>query len=141
MHKAITLKKIEQIQGLLKELDIFVGRSFGEFDDDISLVRASERNLQLIVELASDINTAILIGELGKTPESYRQSFGNLEKAGILRGEYVTQLFNSVKLRNILIHEYEFDENFEIFYTSLKKIIPAYREYTKAILEHTGKHS
>ena len=35
--------------------------------------------------------------------------------------------------RNILVHEYDVEEDCKQFYESAKQILPAYREYVKAI--------
>jgi len=36
-------------------------------------------------------------------------------------------------LSNILVHEYDFEEDYQKFYDSAKKFLPAYREYLVAI--------
>ncbi|TSC71682.1 MAG: hypothetical protein G01um101470_523 [Parcubacteria group bacterium Gr01-1014_70] len=137
-------KKLEQIFILLDELDTLLKKPFDAFEKEFVTVRAAERNFQLIVDLASDCNTHLLT-ELGhKTPDSYRQSFIELEKTEVLPKELARMLAESARLRNILVHEYDFEEDYKKFYDSAKEFSPAYRDYIVALgafLEKEQKHS
>lgn len=129
----IIFKKLDQIKELLNELEDFLDKPLKEFIKNFIVIRASERNFQLIVDLASDINVQI-IAESGKqTPDTYKQSFLYLEKAGILENKLTVKLVLTAKLRNILVHEYDFEEDYEKFYKAAKDAIPAYKEYIKKI--------
>ena len=136
MSKEVIIKKLEQLKALIDELGRLLDQDWDAFRDDLVKLRAAERNFQLAVELASDINTTLLIDKTGKTPDTYRQSFSGIEKLGILSGELSEVLVNSAKLRNILVHEYDFEEDYEKFYNSAKGMIPSYREYIKVIHDY-----
>jgi len=127
-------KKLEQISELLKELEHFLAGSFDEFEKDTAALRASERDFQLIVDLATDINTQILIDHGGPAPESYRQSFLELGKSGILEQRLSKELSRSTGIRNILVHEYEIDEDHEQFYHEAKRYAPLFHEYVRQLL-------
>ena len=71
------------------------------------------------MELASDINANIILQKQGN-PDSYKDSFQRLEKIGILQGGVCKKLIDSVKLRNGLVHEYEFDLDNRKLYDSIK---------------------
>jgi uncharacterized protein YutE (UPF0331/DUF86 family) len=139
MPSEIIFKKLDQINELLNELEQLLNKPFEEFEKDFVLVRAAERNFQLIVDLASDINTQILVETGEKTPDTYRQSFSDLEKKGVLPKELANKLVVSAKLRNILVHEYDFDEDCEKFYNSAKEGAPNLREYVKIIYSYAKK--
>ncbi|OHA24333.1 MAG: hypothetical protein A3B11_02120 [Candidatus Taylorbacteria bacterium RIFCSPLOWO2_01_FULL_44_26] len=47
--------------------------------------------------------------------------------------ELLNDFIKSSNLRNILIHEYDFDEDNFIFYKSAKEFVPLYEEYIEAI--------
>ena len=136
MSKEVIIKKLEQLKALIDELGRLLDQDWDAFRDDLVKLRAAERNFQLAVELASDINTTLLIDKTGKTPDTYRQSFSGIEKLGILSGELSEVLVNSAKLRSILVHEYDFEEDYEKFYNSAKGMIPAYREYIRVIHDY-----
>jgi len=131
MPSEIILKKLEQIEKLIDELEAILSKSFSDFEKDIVSIRAAERNFQLIVDIASDINTQILLEKGEKTPDTYRQSFIAISNTGILPNKFARELSISASLRNILVHEYDFEEDFKKFYNSAKSFIPAYRNYAK----------
>jgi len=133
MPEEIIQKKLDQMKQLLRELNELFNKPRPEFLKDVVVVRAAERDFQLIVDLASDINTHILIERGKETPDTYRQSFIDIEREGILSTDLAQTLAASARLRNILVHEYDFEEDYERFYESVKQFIPAYQEYIKKI--------
>lgn len=57
----------------------------------------------------------------------------------VLKEEHLKEFIKSSNLRNILIHEYDFDEDNFIFYTSAKGFIPLYGEYIESIKAYLSK--
>lgn len=136
MLNDIIQKKLEQMSGLLKELQELLGVPFSEFKKEFRNVRSAERNFQLIIELASDINAQI-VTDLGvQTPDTYKESFKKMVELKILDEKSLPAFIRSSNLRNILIHEYDFDEDNFIFYKSAKEFIPLYEEYIRSIQKH-----
>jgi uncharacterized protein YutE (UPF0331/DUF86 family) len=136
MSKEVLLKKLDQMQELVSELDELLAKPFDEFSSSFIYIRAAERNFQLIVDMASDINAHILVSRGKKTPDSYKQSFSDLGKINLLYRELIRKLVSTAKLRNILVHEYDFEEDYEKFYQSAKESIPAYREYLRMMFKY-----
>lgn len=137
MGNEIIEKKSEQIHSFLKELKEWTDVNFEVFDKTITLIRSSERNLELLVELASQINSTIILQKQGKTPDTYKDSFQWLNKLGIIEERLCKKLIDSVKLRNGLVHEYEFELDNRKFYDSIKNdFIPAYGEYLKSVTKN-----
>ena len=135
MGNEIIEKKSEQIHSFIRELKEWTDVDFEVFDKTVTLVRSSERNLELLVELASDINNSIILQKQGKTPDSYKDSFQWLNKLGIIEESLCKKLIDSVSLRNGLVHEYDFELNNRKFYDSIKNdFISAYTEYLKAVI-------
>jgi len=135
MGNEIIEKKSEQIHILIKELTEWTSVDFQTFDKTITLIRSCERNLEMLVELASDINAGVILQKQGKTPDSYKDSFQWLNKLGIIEESLCNKLVDSVSLRNGLVHEYDFELNNRLFYDSIKNdFIPAYTEYLKAVI-------
>lgn len=134
MSKTVLRKKLERISALLAELEKILARPFSELaKDDLSLP-AAERKFLLIVELASEINTSLILDKTGQTPDSYSESFGRMRRLGIMTEKSLVRLVESAKLRNILVHEYDFENEPKKFYDSAKAMTPFYREYLKAVL-------
>lgn len=141
MSNEIILKKLEQIGKLLDDLERLLSKPFRDFENGTVNLRAAERNFQLIVDLASDINTQILLEKGEKTPDSYRQSFVIAGKIGALPGKLAEKLSISAGLRNVLVHEYDFEEDSKKFYDSAKVFAPAYRDYIKEIYKYAKSSS
>jgi len=139
MSKELILKKIEQLKELLAELARLLEMPLSGFTNDLKTIRAAERNFELMVETASDINTQLLLDAGKKTPDTYKQSFSELKKEGVLTETLTKKLVPSAKLRNILVHEYDFEDDYERFYHSARASLPAYHEYIRAILVHLPK--
>ncbi len=139
MPSEIIAKKLEQIKELLRELARLLEVSFSDFQKNMITIRAAERNFQLIVDLASDINTQILVERGEKTPDTYKQSFNDVARIGILPNDLARKLAVSAQVRNILVHEYDFEEDYKKFYDSAKDFIPAYQEYARQINLYLNK--
>ncbi|MBI3589390.1 MAG: DUF86 domain-containing protein [Candidatus Liptonbacteria bacterium] len=139
MPNELILKKLEQIKKLLGELESLLSEPIDNFEKNTVSIRASERNFQLIVDLASDINTQILLEKGEKTPDTYRQSFTALGSAGVIDSELARELSLSASLRNILVHEYDFEEDFKKFYESAKSFIEPYKTYLKKVYDYAIK--
>lgn len=139
MSKEIVFKKLDQIRDLIFELDKILSLPFLEFNEKNINIRATERDFQLLVEQASDINSQIVLEQGSSTPDTYKESFRGVEKLGILDAETTEELMESAKLRNILIHEYDFDQDNFIFYKSVKKFMPTYKKYIGAIEKYYEK--
>jgi len=140
MSRNLILKKLEQMKILLEELQSLLDLSFKEFKDTFRNIRSAERNFQLIIEIASDIN-AHIIAEMGaETPDTYRESFKRMATLKIIKEESLPSFVRSSNLRNILIHEYDFDEDNFIFYTSTKAFIPLYENYINSIKSYLASN-
>lgn len=133
MSNELIFKKLEQMKILLGELDGLLKLPFPEFKNKFTNVRSAERNFQLIVELASDINAQIIAEAGAETPDTYRDSFKKVAALKIIEEKTLTEFVKSANLRNILIHEYDFDEDNFIFYKSAKEFIPLYEQYIRTI--------
>lgn len=134
MSKTVLRKKLERISALLAELEKILARPFSELEKDNLSLPAAERKFLLIVELASEINTSLILDKIGQTPDSYSASFSQMRHLGIMTEKSLARLVESAKLRNILVHEYDFESDNKKFYDFAKAVIPAYREYLKTIL-------
>jgi uncharacterized protein YutE (UPF0331/DUF86 family) len=84
-----------------------LGTVTGERLDTEPLTRAAvERLLQVVVDLAVDINAHICAAELGRAPQSGRESFELAARAGIIPDDLAQRLMLASGLRNVLVHRY-----------------------------------
>ena len=142
MDQQLLETKLNQLLHVISETEEWLAVPSEAFSGDIKLIRACQRNLQLLVEYASDIN-GILILELGqKAPNSYRESFTmvfTMDFAKELSEDDRVALLASVDWRNNLIHEYEPKESNDVFYQKLKEFLMAYRNYARIAHERSPK--
>lgn len=129
-------KKVEQMKVLLRELEGLLEKPFSLDGFGMVIIRAAERDFQLIVDTASDINTIILGDKTGKTPETYRESFSSLAELKIFPDEVLQKLIQGARLRNVLVHDYDFQEDFKRFYDSAKILLPFFQQYVKEIIKY-----
>ncbi len=141
MSHDLILKKLEQMKKLLYELQQLLDLPFSQFKNTFTNIRSAERNYQLIVELASDINAHIIIEMGAEPPDTYRESFTRMAAINILDEKSLRSFIKSANLRNILVHEYDFDEDSFIFYKSAKEFIPLYNHYIQLIQKHVASQS
>ena len=142
LNRDIILKKAERIGALVQETQGWTDAAWSDVAGNTALIRACERNLEIMVELASDINALIVLEKTGRTPDSYKESFRALRPLGILEEELSEILVDSVELRNILVHEYDFEADNEQFFRSLKDaLLPAYDQYVRAVVRFMEKES
>lgn len=121
---------------LLRELRELLDVSFSEFKSTFRNIRAAERNFQLIIELASDLNAQIIADLEAPIPDTYKESFKRMAGLKILGEQSLPEFIKSSNLRNILIHEYDFDQDNFIFYKSAKEFIPLYEGYIRSVQKY-----
>lgn len=138
MSTEIILKKLEQIQELIGELESLLNRPFLDFQSNRTISRAAERDLQLIIDIASDINTHILIERGSHVPDTYKQSFSDLIKEGVLVPGLGEKLTLGARVRNILVHEYDLEEDLQKFYLAAKDLLPHFKEYVETLVAYTS---
>lgn len=139
MDDVLITTKLNQLLHILTETEGWLSVAPPAFANDTKLVRACQRNLQLLVEYASDINGILVLQSGQKPPASYRQSFASAFLMDFAKGLSEADrnlLLASVDWRNNLIHEYEPAESSDVFYAKLKEFLGAYRQYARAV--HAG---
>lgn len=124
-------RKLVILKGYLEELEFFKDISLEEYKKDYVKKRAVERLLQLIVEVASDISSYVLVESGKAAPKDYYDSFVRAPEVGLLSQALVEKLIPSAGLRNRLVHEYG-DVRDDIVF---KSIPGALQDYTTFVSE------
>ncbi len=129
----IICKKLEVLLDYYKEFKRVAGNvSFEDYKEKIFVKRTIEREIQLIVECATDINNMIL-RKLEKGPsKDYFNSFIDLAENNVLDMEFALKIAPSTGSRNILVHEYQKIDD-EIVFKSIDNIFRYYLEYIEII--------
>ncbi len=135
---AIICAKLEVMLGYYQELRQVVEKiTIDNYKKDILVKRTIEREIQLIVESATDINN-MLLKKINKGPaKDYFNSFIELAENNIIEMDFALQIAPSTGLRNILVHEYNrIDDN--IVFNSVGNIIKYYKRYFEEISGYLG---
>ncbi|HLD00090.1 MAG TPA: DUF86 domain-containing protein [Patescibacteria group bacterium] len=134
LDKTLVKQKIEHILSYLEELRPIATLSYEEFVGDKRNFRATERDLQLIVDTAVDINNHLIVSSGALPPDDYFESFTKLADIKILPREFAENIAKSTGLRNRLVHEYE-EINLSVLFEDLENDINDYKQYCKLIIE------
>ena len=107
--------------------------SFQHYIQDKVARRAVERLLQLVVEVACDINNFVL-SKKGIIAESYYDSFLKMGEAEIIEKAVALKLAKTTGLRNRIIHEYgEYKD--EVVYKNVSIFIEFYGIYFRTLAD------
>lgn len=131
-------KKLSVLLGYYKELKKVVKDISQEnYSEQLLIKRTVEREIQLIVECATDINNMIL-KKLNKGPsKDYFNSFIDLAENHVLKLDFALGIAPSTGLRNILVHEYQKIDD-EIVFKSIENVTKYYLEYIDIISTYLG---
>ncbi len=128
----IIVNKLIKMEKYISELEKFKPDTFKKYQNDQLKRYAIERLIQLIIDLALDINN-ILIKRSDRYPaQDYYSSFLELIDLEILSEEFAKDIAPSTGIRNRLVHEYEEVDN-KVVYQNLDKLIKYYLSYIKYI--------
>ncbi len=127
-EKELIHEKLLSLQGYYTELKDFKKITFDEYRSNNLYRRTVERLIQLIVEVATDINNILLKSlSIGPTLDYY-SSFMELAEAGILPKDFAESIAPSTGLRNIIVHEYQKLDD-KIVYESIQDTLQYYLKY------------
>ena len=133
--------KLSLLVNYYNEISSLKNISYHEYQQNKIVKRGIERLLQLMVEVASDINNLLILHVGEKVPESYYDSFIALSKIKVLNSNLAKELAKTAGLRNRLVHEYgEYKD--EIVYRNIKKFCIIYARYIRFVqkfIENTMK--
>ncbi len=130
-------RKLNKIIEYLEELKGIEDYSFQDYLDNYFIKRTTERLIQLIVEIATDINGHIIVDNGYLPPKTYYESFLILSELGVISREFAKEIAPSTGLRNRLIHEYEEIDD-EIVYKSVSSALRLDKEYIKKVEKYLG---
>ncbi len=124
--------KLVHMARFLAELEQFIDVTESEFIADVKTYRAAERQTELLVECAAEINTEVARAVANIPATDYYSSFFSLSSAGWLSRETAMRLAEIAGLRNRLVHQYE-EIQLPRLYRVLKASLPDWREYLDSV--------
>jgi uncharacterized protein YutE (UPF0331/DUF86 family) len=97
---------LQNMEEALTNLARYRSLRFEEFEKDLSLVWATERGLQILIQNLLDIGAHILASEIRNDWDDYGEIISKLGQHGVLPRVFAEKIKGMAGLRNILVHEY-----------------------------------
>lgn len=133
VDKKVAQRKLRKLRQYLYELSTFKIISWEEYMKNFQHQRAVERLIQLIVDVAADINTHAVVDAGNPSPRDSYDSFIQAAKLGMFPPEFARKIAPSTGERNIIVHEYEqIDDG--IVYESIVDTLVMYKQYYEYVL-------
>ncbi|GAA4836882.1 hypothetical protein GCM10023201_27270 [Actinomycetospora corticicola] len=124
--------KLRQIERFVAVLESYGPITAEELDADIRTALAIERALTLLVELAFAVNGHVAAARLGRSPDSYAESFALAAEVGVIDGDLAARLRPSAGMRNVLVHAY-LEVDHDIVAGSIPGVIVDFTDYSRQV--------
>jgi len=131
-NKGVIYQKLARVAEYLSELEELTQYSFEEYESDFKIKRAVERDIELIVEFATEVNGLIIIDSSEPPPADYFSSFIKIGQLGVLPKDLAQSLAHTAGIRNRLVHEYETVID-QLVYVGAQTIVKPFRQYVELV--------
>lgn len=108
-----------------------------EFKQSWQTYNLAERIIEIIMQIIIDICTHI-VASLDQAPQTYSGCMEVLKNKGILDLELSNNLIDAVKMRNLIVHQYEVID-YERLFSLISKLITDSEAYKNSILDWIKK--
>ena len=106
VDREIFSRRLEALHGYLTKLRAFRDAAEDEFVREPALHDLAERYLHLVVEAALDLANHYIADRALPAPDTNRDTFTVLERAGELAPDLADRMRGWAGFRNILVHQY-----------------------------------
>lgn len=132
VNRELIRRKLNKLIQYLNELETIKKYSYEDYLENFFIKRTTERLLQLVVEVATDINSQLILDIGDPPPKDYYESFILLSELTVIDQKLANELAPSTGLRNRLVHEYDKIDDVIVF-ESVLTALKMFREYIKKI--------
>ncbi len=138
LNKNLLKIKLRDLQQHLSEIETLAVLDLKTYQSDFVKRHATEKLIELIVEIASDINRQF-IEFSGREPAStYFSTFEEMGEIGVLPKGLGAKLASTTGLRNRLVHRYEKIDH-KAVHQALKPFVRDYQQYFILITDYLNK--
>ncbi len=128
-------RKLRQMVEYLQDLQRFEPLSLDEYESQRDTQYIVERLLQLVIEVATDVNNHLIRASQQPPATNYYESFMLAGRYGWIDTSLARELAPSTGLRNALIHEYEnIDAN--LVHQSIAQALTLFPQYIEQVQAH-----
>ncbi|HYZ98804.1 MAG TPA: DUF86 domain-containing protein [Acidimicrobiales bacterium] len=130
--RQVAARRLRLLRDTLDELAA-VGDVTAERLHTESVTRAAtERLIQVAVDLAIDVNSHVAVAQLGRSPDSGYESFGLAAAAGATTADLARRLAPAAGLRNRLVHRYD-DIRVDLVAAAVDELLTGFDVYIKQV--------
>lgn len=124
----VVQRRLHLMEESLSDLGLLADRTA----DDLAAApldrAAAERLIGVVVDVAVDVNSHLLVSAGEPAPETGRESCHAVAKAGVLTPDLAQRLAPSAGLRNLLVHRYG-DIRLDLLATGITATLEGYPTY------------
>jgi len=102
----VVAARLRLISDTLEQLGALRGVTTERLRDEPLTRAAAERLLQVVVDLAVDVNAHLAVARLGRAPATGRDSFIDAAELGAIDDALAGRIAPAAGLRNVLVHRY-----------------------------------
>ena len=117
---------------LLVHVDRYARDGWDIYNTNFDRQMAAQHALQLVIEIAIDINVHLIVQGGQPPPEDYYRSFLQVGRIGILSPELAEKLAPAAGLRNRIVHLYE-ELDQPLLFQALQEAVVEFPRYVRAI--------
>ena len=132
VDRELIIKKLQELNRYLKELEASKNISFDEFRSSIGKQWMVCHGIQLSIQSLIDVGNHILAALGENQIEDYSDIIDKLGERNILPPEFAQSIRGMVGLRNILVHEYA-RLNIKTIYDILQNQLEDFHKFTQHI--------
>lgn len=129
-------RRLRTMRQTLDQLELLRGVGADRLDAEPLTRAAAERLLQVIVDLAVDINGHIGAGLLGAAPATGRDSFRSAAEAEAIDAALAERLAPAAGLRNLLVHRYG-DIRVDLVAAAVPEVLDGFADYVGQVARFT----
>ncbi len=124
--------RLRTIRETLNELESLRGVSVARLEAEPLTRAAAERLIQVVVDLAVDVNAHIAVVASGAAPQTGRDSFLAAATSGAITEDLAAELAPAAGLRNVLVHRYT-DIRTDLVASAVNSILDGFAEYVRQV--------
>lgn len=128
----IVARRLRLMEESLRDLRLLADRTAADLATAPLERAAAERLVQVVVDLAVDINSHLVVAAGAPAPETGRDSFHAAAAAGVLTEDLAQLVAPSAGLRNLLVHRYA-DIRVDLLAAGVSATLRAYPQYVKQV--------
>lgn len=135
----VIVEKLIKLQQYIDQIEKIKPSRYENYISEIIVKYAVERIMQLIVDIALDINNILLAYNNKPPAPDYYNSFIEVAECGVFDSGFAISIAPSTGLRNRLVYEYEKVSD-EIVFNSISKFINLYKKYISMVFKYIEGH-